>query len=366
MMNVLDKIGKFKELNSDYLTFYHELRMPQNEFFSSKENRDDNTQMLMISSPSRMGNHLLISILDNHPELPRIPGEDGFLSFSFFQANYDLKRYLEYVRDQHDANYMKRLSTNLFFDKWANLKQCYLKNNVPEKYSGVNIVDRPADIDFQDTIYDVNYAAYSDALNASLNTVGSGLFSDYLNLYANALLQLDYDYSPRATRFDGFFSYSGMRSQARWVLEHYEQARLVTSLRPFDSYAISHIKSRSKNNEITDEWIQNAWEHWYHKVIDYFYLKAAYPEKVCLVSFDDLTGQTKKVAKGICRFLDVGYSKSMLTPSVFGIPVKGNASTARRDSVRGTFYNSSHKLEKGRIPEDYFHLWESFDLVKTI
>ena len=68
MMNVLDKIGKFKELNSDYLTFYHELRMPQNEFFSSKENRDDNTQMLMISSPSRMGNHLLISILDNHPE----------------------------------------------------------------------------------------------------------------------------------------------------------------------------------------------------------------------------------------------------------------------------------------------------------
>lgn len=361
-----DQIHEFKLINRDYLTFYHEFRTPCHPFFRMDENRDDETRLLMISSPSRMGNHLLLSILDSHPQLPRIPGEDGFLSFSFFQANYDLKKYLVRVRDDHDLDYIRRLSTNLFFDKWANLKKCYLKQEVPEKYSGVNIVNRPADIDFKDTVYDVNYDAYTGVLEDGLQAVNDGCFADYLNLYTKALLQLDFEYSAEKNRVDGFISYSGMRSQVRWVLEHYRQSRLVTSIRPFETYAISHIKSRNKNSEITDELVQEAWEHWYHKVIDYFYLKATYPEQVCLVSFDDLTKRTERVCRAICDFLDVPFSDSMLMPSIFGIPVKGNPSQARSDAARGTFYENAATLNRSRIPVDYFQLWESFGLVKTI
>lgn len=362
----MNQIDEFKRINADYLTFYHEFRTPLHEFFTGSGNEDDETRLLMISSPSRMGNHLLLSILDSHPQLPRIPGEDGFLSFSFLQANYDLRRYLEHVRDSRDLDYMKRLSTNLFFDKWANLKQCYLKQEVPEKYSGVNIVDRPADIDFKDTIYDVNYDAYSGFLEDGLQRISGGCFGDYLTLYTQALLRLDFECSEDKNRFDGFISYSGMRSQVRWVLEHYNQTRLITSIRPFETYAISHIKSRNKDSEITDELVQEAWEHWYHKVIDYFYLKATHPEQVCLVSFDDLTQKTEQVGRAICDFLDVPFSDSMMIPSIFGIPVKGNPSQAQGDTARGTFYKNAATLGQERIPADYFHLWESFDLVKTI
>lgn len=361
-----ERLDEFKRLNADYLTFYHEFRTPEHVFFKGKENYDETTRLLMISSPSRMGNHLLLSMLDNHPELPRIPGEDGFLSFSFLQANYDMKNYLEHVRDKHDLDYIKRLSTNLFFDKWANLKQCYQVGVVPSKYSGVNIVDRPADIDFQDTVYDVNYDAYSDALKCGLDAMGNGVFKDYLNLYTNALLRLDYQYEEETSCYVGFISYSGMRTQVRWVLEHYQNARLVTSLRPFDTYAISHIKSRNPGGEITDDAVQEAWEHWYHKVIDYFYLKVTYPDQVCLVSFDDLIGQTAQVGRALCAFLDIEYNESLLVPSIFGIPVKGNASSAREDSARGTVYQGSAKLDSHHIPGVYSHLWDSFDLIKTI
>lgn len=360
-------IRDFKRINADYLTFYHELRTPLHDFFSGPGNHDEQTRLLMISSPSRMGNHLLLSILDNHPQLPRIPGEDGFLSFSFWQANYDLNRYLEHVRDRRDIAYIKRLSTNLFFDKWANLKQCYLQKNIPKTYSGVNIIDRPADIDFKDTIYDVDYDTYNTTLSEGLKSIApDSLFRDYLNLYTKALLKLDPARADNVAGVDGYISYSGMRSQVRWVLDHYRQARLITSVRPFETYAISHIKSRNRDNAISDEGVQEAWEHWYHKTIDYFYLKATYPDQVCLVSFEDLTEHSEQVARGICHFLGIDFNGTMLTPSIFGIPVKGNPSQKQSGTPRGTFYKSEAKLEPERIPEDYFHLWKSFDLVKTI
>ena len=51
------------------------------------------------------------------------------------------------------------------------------------------------------------------------------------------------------------------------------QVKIITSIRTFKSYAISHIKSRYKKLEFKADYIQEAWEHWYHKIIDYYYIK---------------------------------------------------------------------------------------------
>ncbi len=362
----MDKIEQFREMNKDYLTFYHEIRTPEHEFFSGEGNHDDATRILMLSSPSRMGNHLLLSMLDSHPQLPRIPGEDGFLSFSFYQANYDLHNYLAKIRAPDPVEYMKLLSTNLFFDKWRNMERCFREQTVPEGCSGVRVKDRPAEIDYQDTVVNVNYEEYSRVLAAGAAGLEKKSFREYLNHYLKALLHLDPERADRGGQLDGYISYSGMRGQVRWVLEHYSQARLITSLRAFDSYAVSHVKSRYKDADMTPELLQEAWEHWYHKVLDYFYLKSVFPDRVCLVSFDDLVSNTEAAARAICRFLDMDYDDGLLTPSIFGRPVKGNSAHAQDDGMRGRIYSGRRRLDENSIPRDYFPLWKSFDLVKSI
>ncbi len=358
-----DNVKTFKESLRDYLTFYHEIRTPAHDFFKAEENRDADTFLLITSSPSRMGNHLLLSLLDSHPELPRIPGEDGFLSFSFFQAQYDLKQYLDQMRGPDAVDYMERLSSNLFFNKWKNICEYRQRGKMPDGCSGVNIVHRPSEVDFPGYLPPVDYAAYHDVLCSG--TEDYSCFGHYLKHYTRALLYLDPAYEKSAAGPQGFISYSGMRTQVRWVLEYFDQARLITSIRSFDSYAVSHIKSRNPSGDITAEGLQEAWEHWYHKVIDYFYLKACYPDRVCLVSFDDLIQKTESVSRGICRFLGIAYSETMVTPTLFGTPVRGNASRGRSRTKTGTVYSDTRKLDANRIPAAYEHLWKSFELVKT-
>lgn len=362
----MNKIEQFRDLNRDYLTFYHEIRTPEHEFFSSEGNQDDSTRILMLSSPSRMGNHLLLSMLDGHPQLPRIPGEDGFLSFSFYQANYDLHNFLAKIRSPDAVEYMKLLSTNLFFDKWLNMERCWREGVVPEGCSGVRIKERPAGIDYQGTVVNVNYGEYSRVLTDGVAELKRDSFREYLNIYLKAMLYLDPERADRKGKLDGYISYSGMRGQIRWALEHYSRARLITSLRPFDSYAVSHIKSRYQNADMTPELLQEAWEHWYHKVIDYLYLKSAFPDRVCLVSFDDLVANTEAAARAICRFLDISYDPCMLVPTLFGCPVKGNSARAQDDKMRGRIYSDRKRLEKNRIPEDGHHLWKAFETIKSI
>ena len=36
-------------------------------------------------------------------------------------------------------------------------------------------------------------------------------------------------------------------------------------------------------NEFKPDYIQEAWEHWYHKIIDYFYIKSKFPKNIILI-----------------------------------------------------------------------------------
>ncbi len=115
----------------DFLTFYHEIRIPQHPFFIGDKNYNSDKKICIISSPSRMGNHLLLSMLDSHPEIPRVPGEDGFLLFAFYLANYDLYNFLDEAKNKKNLNYITKLSTNLEFNKWKNFKKLYKNKNHP-------------------------------------------------------------------------------------------------------------------------------------------------------------------------------------------------------------------------------------------
>jgi len=362
----MSDIELFKSLNKDYLTFYHELRVPQHEFFTSDYNIDESNRVLAISSPSRMGNHLILSMIDNHPEIPRIPGEDGFLLFSFNQANYDLHHFLYKLLEEKNIDYMMKLGTNLAYNKWLLFKNNFINNEIPDNHSGIDSLKAPAKIDYQGIIHDINYDAYKDIIRSKMEHLNKNqTFSYYFNVYLKALVKLDFDYKPNNHSYDSVICASGMRSQLRWLFDKYNNSKAIISLRPFGSYAISHIRSRYQTNDITDSLIKEAWEHWYHKIIDAFYLKVHYPENICLVSFEDMILKTETTAQAIAKFLNINFNKTMYEATIFGIKVRGNSSLKKDKSSEGKFYFSNEKLDENKIPIDYYHLWESFDLIKA-
>jgi len=353
-------LHKFKEALKDHLTFYHECLTPKHPFFVSPKNQNESDEFIVVSSPSRMGNHALISMLDGHPELPRVPGEDDFLRHSFFNCTYDLNTYLKHIRSDSNISYIRNLSS---FpgdtDKWAKLKQAYTSQEMPSLHAGIQFPTNKLIVaDFQDTLFDVNHEAYVSALNDLQDSIARvDNFSELFVLYLSAFVKLDPQF--RASRFLATYSNSGMRRQCLWLCENFRKVRILASIRSFDSYAVSHIRSRYREVSFKSEFIQEAWEHWYHKVIDYCWIKANYPENIMLIRFEDISKNTQLVADNISRFLGIEYNSSMLSSTVFGVKNKGNSSKMRDDSLRGKFYSSAEAIPYDLIPKSVHEVSEA-------
>lgn len=357
-------IAAFQNILKDHLTFYHECLIPKHPFFIGQENQNETDELVIVSSPSRMGNHALMSILDSHPELPRVPGEDSFLRHSFFECNYDLSAYLRRIRSRQNTEYIRKLSSfPADTDKWAKVKETHDSKIVPELHAGVQYpTNRMVITDYQDTLVDVDHDAYVQMLeNARERISGMDSFADLFALYISALMQLDPERKP--TRFLGTYANSGLRRQCLWLCRNFRKVRILTSIRRFDSYAISHIRSRYREVEFKPEWVQEAWEHWYHKIIDYFWIKVQHPNNIMLIPFEDISGNTELVARNIAAFLGIEFNDSMLVATTFGKESKGNSSKRRDDSYRGKFYPSNEVIPAELVPDSVHEIERALRLV---
>ena len=357
-------LGQFAELMADYLTFYHEILIPEHSYFAGPQNRDEQAEVLIVSGPSRMGNHAVLSMIDSHPALPRVPGEDSFLDTAFRQANYAMHAFLRQLRGEDCVEYCRRLSGNTHLDKWKRFAECQRARTVPAVYAGIQ--DRITDcyvLDYQETLFDIDFQAYDTYLHEQAQAIrGSRTFKDVLLIYLKALARLDRQRGPN--RFAGYLAGSGMRRQVRWLCTFLPRTKVLVPLRAFDSYAITHWRSRHKTDRLTEDILQEAWEHWFHKVVDYFFLKLHFPNNLLFIDYADIATQTEMVARQVASFLDVPFSKRLLEATIFGIPVKGNSSVGKDDHLRGQFYGSTARLEAERVPSDFYPLWKALDLVK--
>ena len=350
-------ISRSKEILKNDLTFYHECLIPKNDFFLGPGNKNRQEKFLVVSSPSRMGNHALMSLLDSHPSLPRVPGEDSFLRHSFFQCSDDLYSYRKNLMSDNNALFMANLSSfPATVDKWAEVKKAYASQDAPKLYAGVQYpTDRLVVTDYQDTLLDINHEAYVGELQSRSDAVaGADNFSDVFMIYLKALMKLDFN--PAQSAYLGIYANSGMRRQCLWLCENFPNVRIVSSIRAFDSYAISHIRSRNKVLDFKEEYLQEAWEHWYHKVIDYLYLKINFPAQIQLVLFDDLSKNTDKVAETLCQFLGIPMHDNLMTATIMGVKTKGNSSKAKSETQRGKFYSSLEVLPREYVPERVFNI----------
>jgi hypothetical protein len=353
----------------DHLTFYHELQIPHNELFDVRKNTNIKNNLLIISSPSRMGNHLLLSALDNHPALPRTPGEDGFLSFSFQHANQDYYKFITSLRSSDNYNFITKLASNGSYNRWLKFKQLFDNDMVLDKHAGIgdleftntgkyNVVREFVAQDYEGIVFDINYSAFSNHLQDNLSNIQtSKTYNEIFQIYLNSITKLDYKTS--TSKYDSFIVASGMRTQLKWICMTYENVKILSSIRSFTSYAVSHIKSRYNVQEYTDDMINEAWEHWYHKVIDLLWLKIHFPNKIGLVLFEDMIDRPNETHERICRFLEVDYHNNMQIASAFGTPVRGNPSVISKHRVEGTYYKPKSYLEEKHVPERYKIIWSA-------
>ncbi len=361
MIKNIEKVSK--NLNN-YLTFYHEYRIPKNYFFDVENNINSDKSFLVISSPSRMGNHLLMSALDGHHSIPKIPGEDGFLAYSFVQANYDVNQFVKLLRGKSNHDYILSLSTNLRENKWHAFKKLHENGINTTKHSGLGTT--VAIQDFKDLTYDINYDDFSNILRDKLQSVkNSKRYNDYLVAYLESFKRLDYNYNNlQKNQFDIYTVFSGMRIQSHWLCQTFNNVKILSSLRSFDSYVYSHVKSiYGPDKKLSSLMIQEAWEHWFHKVIDIIWLKLHYPDKIEILLFEELVESPLKSHKSLCKSLDIKYDKCLANATIFGIPVKGNSSNTNQKSSEGTYYSNFKKLDPDKIPKDFFIIWENLKLL---
>jgi len=211
--------------------------------------------------------------------LPAVPGEDGFHMFSFTQANYDIYDYMQRVRGEYPAANMMDIASNGGGSKWKQFQECYQTSEIQNvSYSGVGGHKHSAVVDFEGVLFEVNFNAYKDYLEkrgAQINTASG--YNEVLMIYVKALAQLIN--SRQNSAYDGYLVHGAMRTQLLWLCETMPHVRILSSVRSFESYAISQVKSRHGDVEITDELLQEAWEHWFHKVVDMAYLSLHYPDQ---------------------------------------------------------------------------------------
>ena len=104
--------------------------------------------------------------------------------------------------------------------------------------------------------------------------------------------------------------------------------------------------------------MNDLWEHWRHKVIDYLLLKKKYPNKIYLIKFEDLVNNPKSISKKICKILKIKYSKKMLSPTVLGKKSFGNSSYKKSKDIKGKIYKSTinRNLKDVILPKEYFSI----------
>ena len=360
----MDNFERFKDIIDDHITFYHECLIPKNRYFSKKKNKISKP-LVLISSPSRMGNHALMSMLDSHPSLPRIAGEDSFLRHSFFKSSNDFNLFKDSIRSKNNIDFIRNLSSFPGdIDKWEELQRAFDSKVQPALYAGVQYpTNRLVITDYQGTLIDVNHQAYLNYLEDNAKLIRQkDNYLEIFEIYLQALMLLDYKYNDKNV-YKYMYANSGLRRQTLWLCDVMPEIKIITSIRSFKSYAISHIKSRYKKLEFKKEYIQEAWEHWYHKIIDYFYIKSKFPKNIILLPFEDLVSKTNFVAMKISDFLEIEFDKSMLTATTFGIKTKGNSSVPKDDKELGKFYTPKEFLPSDLIPKRVEIIEEALRLI---
>ena len=344
---------------------YYEMPSFKSEYFKNKNNLNELSQKcLFISGPARNGNHLLLSLLDNHPEIEPEIGEDDMIRTIFSHVIANEKKVIKKIKSG-DLDYILSLSGQPPYgrgkgvNKWKKLYLMYKKRVQSKVWSGNQPEGKPHITDFQNIIPKIDYLRFLEILKKSKKKLAeTKSFLDFFDIYLRAKLKLATNKSKKKKKIKFRWTGSGLRRELFYLLERSNEIICLTPIRRFENFYYSYAKTRHSTTEINQIALNDLWEHWRHKVIDYLILKKRYPNKIHLIQFEDMINNPKRVMKKICKVLNINFSSNLLKPTLLGKSHLGNSSFKKGKSQKGKIYKSvtNRILPNVELPNEYFEI----------
>jgi hypothetical protein len=354
----------------DFYKYNYPLNLKDKSFWKNLDPFKVNEKILFLSGPGRNGNHLLISLLDNHPELPFSPGEDDFLRTFLCDVNLNEKETLQKIRNKDsNINYMLMSSgqpgfkeikkDEKRFNKWYHVNKLYNNKDYSffsDNHSGLQSNGIGHIKDFSDRIPDINYDEFKNSLTKDLLETENyssfyALFRTYLK---NLNLLIDKNKSKKLS-YDFIYTGSGLRRELFMLLANSNKIICLTPIRKFETFLPSFI-ARFGIEKINQEYLNLAWEHWRHKTIDYLKLQQQYPENLFIIKFEDLINKRKEILLKISSIINIKFNENMLEPTFIGENTKGNSSFFNK---KRNFFNNNNII----LHKEYYDIINYLDEV---
>ncbi len=344
---------------------YRIYEMPKfsSKFFKNEKIKDLKENCLFISGPARSGNHLVLSMLDGHPDLDFEIGEDDMLRTIFSHAKTNEKKTIKNITN-FNFNYLIKLSGQPKFgkgmgvNKWGKLYNMNKRRIIKTKVWSGNQRESEAHItDFQDIVQKIDYPNFIKTLKANKSNIQNCKnFLEFFDIYLSCKKR--FTSNNHSSKYRYRWCGSGLRRELFYLLKRSKKIICLTPIRRFENFYYSYSKTRHNTSKINQSALNDLWEHWRHKVIDYLLLKKKYPNKIHIIRFEDLVNNPKSISKKICKILKIKYSKKMLSPTVLGKKSFGNSSYKKSKDIKGKIYKSTinRNLKDVILPKEYFSI----------
>jgi len=319
-------------------------------FFSINKKYKNNKKILIISGGSRNGNHLVTSILDGHPQLPTLPGEDKVLSSVFWNFFLNKKKILNDLKSNENYKAISKLSGE-YFDKWKriskkNISKIHLRRwagNHPQNF--VPLIEHP-----DQNFFNFEYKNYLRTLKVNFNIEiknFNDLFINYLDAYSKLTRKKN-----DKLKFDYIYASSGLRRELYYLLKKGYNVKCIVPIRKFETFYFSKAYGRYKTVKVNYKLLKMIWPHWRNKTIDYLILKKMFPKKILLVKYEDLSNNNSKILKKICNFLDIKFDKSLNIKTFNNLNVKPNSSFSNKK------IKNKNKFPSDQLPTEYYEIYK--------
>ena len=298
--------------------------------------------LLFISGPGRQGNHLMIAVLDNSKNIRSNIGEDSFLDNFFNYAKINEKKTLSIIRNpRKNVDFILRLSGKKKFNKWKKLWLLWLKQEKPDTWSGIESRKHWV-TDYKNFVPKINYPAFEKYLFDNKYKIAK--CNNFMKIFEIYLKGTNLLFEEKE-KFKINFRYtgSGLRRELLYLMRNCDNIQCIVPIRKFESFYYTITKSYFGNSKLNQKKLNEAWEHWRHKVLDYLILKKRYPKNFHIVRFEDLTTKPTKVFKALMKNLKINEKFSNFKVSILGESVGGNSS----------FFKTNKKNKYGIYKQKY-------------
>jgi|TARA_Y100000389_G_C17466896_1_gene526480 hypothetical protein len=352
-LNNFDKLfcenEKKKYKYKETITFKDKIFWKKNKSFNNLGT------LLFISGPGRQGNHLMIAVMDNAKQIRSNIGEDSFLDNFFNFTKIDEKKTLSIIKNpKKNIDFILKLSGKKKFNKWKKLWLLWKKQEKPDTWSGIEGRKHWV-TDYKNYLPKINYPAFEKYLNDNrLKIAKCNNFMKIFEIYlkaTNLLFEEDKNF-----KINFRYSGSGLRRELLYLMNNCENIQCIVPIRRFESFYYTISKSYFGNSKLNQKKLNEAWEHWRHKVLDYLILKKRYPKNFHLVRFEDLTKKPTTVFNSLMKKLKIKEKSSNFKVTILGKSVDGNSSFFKTNKKnKYGIYKQKYKnnLSEVILPKEY-------------